>query len=340
MKNLVYQPLPISEEAQSKEYREENYAQFWYFIYERHNIWHKRFVLQQSKPWTEDKIMQEYKFTNVYRELDKGSIYLLDNLIPRIEIGNDASEKLFLLNLMAYRFLNKWESWEACVGYLTNWDEPERSRFCTALNQHKEEKGPVFTAAHMLPPLTGVAGRTKVERLATLLDEIWLNIDQYWELVKQAQSLKEVFDYVSGKLWWGKFLAYEVSVDITYTDISSLTEDEWVSAGPGCRRGIERIFPGQPKKPEAPVYPALIKRLRNEQFDAWEKYNLPFPSIAYKGRYMTLRNIEHCLCEFDKYNRTFTGESHPKQKFVEQSLTSAMIDRLGDKNTVTWKDHV
>jgi hypothetical protein len=49
------------------------------FIYERQLVWYKRHVLKLPPPWTEDEIMQKYKIINMYRQLDRCTIYLLKN---------------------------------------------------------------------------------------------------------------------------------------------------------------------------------------------------------------------------------------------------------------------
>ncbi|MFB6182426.1 MAG: nucleotide kinase domain-containing protein, partial [Candidatus Nanohaloarchaea archaeon] len=43
---------------------------FWSFIQKRQQIWYRRTILQNNPPWTKDKILQNHRFTNVYRELD------------------------------------------------------------------------------------------------------------------------------------------------------------------------------------------------------------------------------------------------------------------------------
>ena len=47
---------------------------FFEFIFNRQEIWHKRTVLRQEAPWSADEIFQTYKFCNVYRELDGGTL--------------------------------------------------------------------------------------------------------------------------------------------------------------------------------------------------------------------------------------------------------------------------
>ena len=46
---------------------------FFETMYERQLIWKRRFIDKKERPWTDNKIFQESKFTNVYRELDRNS---------------------------------------------------------------------------------------------------------------------------------------------------------------------------------------------------------------------------------------------------------------------------
>ena len=39
-----------------------NLKEFFYWMYERQNIWYRRFVAKKERPWTKDKILNEYKF--------------------------------------------------------------------------------------------------------------------------------------------------------------------------------------------------------------------------------------------------------------------------------------
>jgi len=60
---------------------EQNLQQFWRFIAERHAIYKKKNIEKLPPPWTDDSILQEYKFTNVFRDLDPGTKYVIDKLI-------------------------------------------------------------------------------------------------------------------------------------------------------------------------------------------------------------------------------------------------------------------
>ncbi len=48
------------------------------FVHERHQIYLRR-QAGQPKPWTANPILQQYRFTNVYRELDRVTIWIREN---------------------------------------------------------------------------------------------------------------------------------------------------------------------------------------------------------------------------------------------------------------------
>jgi hypothetical protein len=48
------------------------------FMKERHAIWERK-VAGQPKPWTQDPILQSYRFCNVYRELDTVTVWINNN---------------------------------------------------------------------------------------------------------------------------------------------------------------------------------------------------------------------------------------------------------------------
>ncbi len=80
--------------------------EFFDFIYNRQLIWHKRFMLKQKFPWTKDLTFQKYKILNVYRELDKGTQYIINKL------SGIKDREIILLNIVFYRFFNQFNLYE------------------------------------------------------------------------------------------------------------------------------------------------------------------------------------------------------------------------------------
>ena len=73
---------------------EENKYLFFELMHERMAIWKRRFVDKKERPWTKNEILRDYKFTNVYRELDRNSQWQIKNIL--------LDDKLSLKNLLGH----------------------------------------------------------------------------------------------------------------------------------------------------------------------------------------------------------------------------------------------
>ena len=88
--------------------RQEVYDLYWYFACERQNIFIKK-LNGEPAPWTNDKILQEYKFCNSYRVNDRVSQYLLKNVIYN---GKSYTDEDMLFRILIFKLFNKESTWE------------------------------------------------------------------------------------------------------------------------------------------------------------------------------------------------------------------------------------
>src|SRR5689334_7766826 len=72
--------------------------EFFETMFERQEIWYKRFVEKKDRPWTKDKFFANHKFTNVYRELDRSSQWLINNVILKAK-----DERNLIFQILLYR---------------------------------------------------------------------------------------------------------------------------------------------------------------------------------------------------------------------------------------------
>jgi hypothetical protein len=88
-------------------------------------------------------------------------------------------------------------------------------------------------------------------------------------------------------------------------------------------RGANLIFP------QRKDYLAIMRELRDTQADHFARLFLPWDEVAYEKRpQLSLRGIEHSLCEFQKYHRGYTGTGRPRNEFVITSKTPEWLDKL------------
>ena len=252
---------------------------FWYWVTERHQIYLKR-QAGDPKPWTQDIVLQEYFFCNVYRELDPGTVWLRENYIK--PHANDGGDLLF--NIVKYRMFNL-ESTAALLGYQKNWDKQKVIATLTKAAQY----GPIYTCAYMTRGFTGLPKHVSHCRVLT---NVWKNRDHFAYLAQEYRNLQMMTGILSQEIpSVGPFTAYEMVTDLRHTPILSDAEDimTWANPGPGAKRGILRLCPEARKSDYLPIMQELLRQSELE---------IP---ISYPK--MEMRDIEHSLCEVDRYCR-------------------------------------
>jgi len=108
----------------------------------------------------------------------------------------------------------------------------------------------------------------------------------------------------------GDFVAYEIVSDLRWTPLLSKASDilTWANPGPGATRGLNRIH-GRPLKAK-PAKSQLIREMR-----ALLKESQQPGRLANHMRPLEARDIEHALCELDKYLRVKNREGRPRSHY-------------------------
>lgn len=305
---------------------------YWNFIAERMNIWHKRVILGEPAPWTEDKILQEYKFTNVIRDLDKLSVWERRNILAKLdEPTNDLElrKKSVLLNIMIFRLWVKIDTY--LVHGFIDLENPEwRSNWEAAksvLLERREQGISNFTSAYYVNDLHAVNPdpdtRSNKTYNAICMVEWWLkNIEEIYDrTIVQAKGMKDQIDYFTMLPCVGDFTAYEYACSIAETNryckhpLVSWTQDNATNVGPGALRGINWIFKdkGGMTPYQCILYLRSIWKHELQKRGTYDRFVSQLPKEM-NGE-IDLRVIEHCLCETQKYNKAESGSGRPKEQF-------------------------
>ena len=257
------------------------------YMIERHSIYERR-AEGQPYPWTEDPILNAYSFCNVYRERDRVTIWIRENWRePYADHPN-------LPFAMAMARQINWPDTLEEIGFPEHWN-PERIKAIMQGRMNRKEK--VYTGAYML---TGTLGGTKVEQT---IDKI---LTPLYEMPPRiiSSSLEETWKRYLPYPGFSGFMAYEVVTDLRHTKHLENAEDimTWANPGPGAKRGLNRIH-GRELEKSIPR-----KQLISEMKELLDLCNMaPLP--------LEMRDIEHCLCEFDKYERVRLGQGKPRAKY-------------------------
>lgn len=108
------------------------------WIFERYRI-KKRKDAGELQPWTTDPVLRDFRFTNVFREDDRESRYLID----RISKAPMSFENKFY-NTLLFRSYNKWETMQR-IGGPFDWEQIDIPEIFDKLKQiEREDKNYVF----------------------------------------------------------------------------------------------------------------------------------------------------------------------------------------------------
>jgi len=272
---------------------------FFNFLNKRHAIYLKR-LRGEEYPWTEDPILQKYKFTNVFRENDTTTVWFRENIRKSLGDSTDVA-----LATIIFRWFNLIETGKILLDHelLTKWD----SDLCYEVLQDQPKW---VTGAYIIKTPTGM---NKLEGVCWCVDQIFNDKDNFLDNVENAtHSLKNLWEILLPYPYMGPFMAYEVVTDWRHTYIGEDATDimTWANPGPGAKRGLNRIH-GRP----------VDKHLKNDINISEMQVLLELSQEWLHPQVPTLemRDIEHTLCEFDKYERVRKGEGRPRSIYKRRN---------------------
>lgn len=293
------------------------YDAYWKFAFERQEIFFKK-LNNSIFPWTNDSVLNQFKFTNVYRATDRVSQYLIKNVIYTGE--QDPVEVLF--RILLFKLFNKIETWEilekqaGTISY-KNYDYDLFNRI---LSDAKNKGVSIYSGAYIMASASSAYGYSlKHQNHLKLIEEI-IN-SGLAQRIDKLKNLESLFNHLLKYPSIGPFLAYQYAIDINYSNIVNFSEMEFVKAGPGAKDGIRKCFsdPGDYSEED------IIKLMAERQWEEFERLNLPFKTLW--GRDLQLIDCQNLFCEVDKYLRVVHPEAKSlsnrkriKQKYKLSSL--------------------
>jgi alpha-glutamyl/putrescinyl thymine pyrophosphorylase clade 1 len=261
------------------------------------------------KPWTADPVFLEYKFCNVFREQDTVTKWVDENIRKPFA---DHPNLWFMLCIA--RQIN-WpdtlqELMDGGAWPLVVWD-PDKA---TAIMDGRRARGAqVYTGAYMIRAEPALPGKSKNHYMChKVLGGVW-TASYVAGLVDHRgnwlhPTLQASTEALMAFYGWGGFMAYEVVTDMRHTRYLCNAPDifTWANPGPGAKRGLNRLY-GRPLT--APIrVPQQVAEMRLLLEQSGKHLPLDFPRLE-------MRDVEHWLCEFDKYQRVATGEGRPRSKY-------------------------
>lgn len=276
------------------------------FVYEREQIRLRR-AEGLPRPWTEDPILQTYRFTNIRRRDDRVSRWLRENVYSSPVFSEPS------LHAIQFASLCRWVNWPPTIAAIMNpeaglWSAEHLDlRGVGKLLDRSTKTQKTWTGAYLIraTPGGGPKGRFITEQVVgRALRRAWPEI----QFMLQTGMRRPVWRVLLDCLNWGPFLSGQVVDDLTWTPLLRNPRDDltWAPQGPGSLRGLNRVL-GLPltTQHEEHAWCEHLIRLRG----------MVVERLGAKYNDLTLHDIQSCLCERDKYSRVELGQGFPRSLY-------------------------
>lgn len=272
---------------------------FLYWVRERQQILLRR-QAGFPKPWTNDKILQSYSFTNVQREDDRVTKWFKDNVRERLR-----DDPRVVFATIAFRWFNlptPTGEYLNSHGYLEEWNT---EKVVAGLTEFKNRGLKVFTGAFNIS--NSGSSDPKINRVCeAYIEPVWKDQERIY-LEVEGGPLSRAFQVLNKLpgLGGSGFMAAQVICDLAYTHVLDKASDwwSWCSWGPGSKRGMNRVLGNS-------VDCAISQQRWKQHLD-----NLQVVIERRLGMKLHARDVQNCLCEADKYFRALEGDGHMKRRY-------------------------
>lgn len=285
------------------------YQIYWYFASERQRAFMRR-VLGEPQPWTDDPILQTYKFCNVYRAADRVSQYMIREVCYHNEPCTPGDR---LFQIVAFRTFSKIETWRSVRSFLGHYptlDDLSDGSFTEALNHAKSENGGLYTGAFILCATDAYGQSSKHMNHVELFRHMFLS-DNLGERLLDGRSLRDVYNLLHGYPLMGDFMSYQTTIDLNYSDLINFSENEFTQPGPGALRGLKKVFESLGDYTPAEAIQWMVENQERE----FGRHGLPFEGLW--GRPLHAIDCQGLFCETDKYCREAAPELASARKRIK-----------------------
>jgi hypothetical protein len=285
---------------------------YWKFAAERQNIFFNR-LYNRGYPWTNDQILNKYKFTNAYRASDRVSQYLMKNVIYK---GDQSINEVFF-RIILFKLFNKIETWELFENQLgtVTYSNFSVARYGRVLLNVLKFGKTIYSGAYIMPSGKSYFGNDLKFKNHLQLVELLMKNDVP-HIITGLKKMEYVNNLLRSFPSIGTFLAYQYTIDINYSNLTSFDEMEFIVPGPGAKDGISKCFINRGDFTDSDIIRYVTENQQNE----FNRRNIDFKDLW--GRPLQLIDCQNLFCEVDKYSRI----AHPdivgnsKRKRIKQQF--------------------
>lgn len=276
------------------------YELYWRFAAERQKAFEAR-VSGVPWPWTEDRILQAYKFCNVFRAADRVSQYMIRDVAYK---NDNATPQDRLFQIVAFRTFSNIRTWDSVtskLGRSPRLADLADGSFEQVLTTTREENGRLYTGAFILCATDAYGRSIKHLNHVALFKHMFL-LEGLADRVLSAPSLESVYQMLHEFPLMGDFMSYQTAIDLNYSTHVNFSEDDFTQPGPGAVRGIRKVFLDlnglTPRE--------TIMWMVDNQEAEFERLGYGFNGLW--GRRLHAIDAQGLFCETDKYCREAVPE--------------------------------
>lgn len=293
------------------------YDLYWYFAAERHAAFERR-VEGAPAPWTDDPVLQTYKFCNVYRATDRVSQYLIRSVAYHDEPVAPADRLFQITAFRMFSSIDTWEGIRANLGRHPTLEDLRTGDFTRALGHVKELNGGLYTGAFILCATDAYGFSAKHLNHVELFRHMFLK-SALGEHLLAATTLGEIYELLHRYPLMGDFMSYQIAIDLNYSDLIDFSENDFTQPGPGALRGIRKAF-----ESTGDYSPSeLILWMVDHQQIEFERLGYSFHGLW--GRPLHAIDCQGLFCELDKYCREAAPELASARKRIKARFRPSTV---------------
>lgn len=285
------------------------YELYWQFAAKRQAVFEAR-MRGEPGPWSDDPILNEYKFCNVFRAADRVSQYLIKEIAYR---QDDSTPEDRLFQITAFRtfsYIPTWEKVTNILGRSPRIHDLQSGAFEAALDQTKTENGKLYTHAFILCANDAYKRGVKHHNHVELFRDMFVK-QKLGRKILKARSLKEVYDLLHAFPLMGDFMSYQTAIDLNYSAYIHFSENDFTQPGPGAIRGIKKVFKDLGDYTPAEAVMWMVENQEKE----FKRLGLEFHGLW--GRPIMAIDAQGLFCETDKYCREALPDLRSARKKIK-----------------------
>ncbi len=291
------------------------YELYWAFASRRQEAFERR-LSGAPWPWTTDRILQVYKFCNVFRAADRVSQYMIRDVAYADDPSTPADRIFQIVAFRTFSNIRTWRGLRCELRGAPTLDHLASGEFENALDLLKKEYGGLYTGAFILCANKAYGFDEKHRNHVGLFKDMFLE-RRLHDRIRAANSLEQVIGLLQDFPLMGPFMAYQTAIDLNYSAIMDFSENDYTQAGPGALRGLKKAFTDLNDYSPSETILWMTERQEAE----FARLGLPFEGLF--GRALHAIDCQGLFCELDKYCREAVPELLSNRSRIKARFTAS-----------------